>query len=114
SQEVAVPESDLPVLLPDVEKNVDGKTAAEKNPSADQGDVGVSSPLSRFQNWKRCTCPKCGRLDGERETDTLDTFFDSSFYFLRFLDAKNHQKLCDIEKIEHFMPVDVYVGGREH
>lgn len=60
------------------------------------------------------TCPNCGSKDATREIDTLDTFIDSSWYFLRYLDAKNRQQAFDVEKVKKWMPVDIYVGGMEH
>ncbi|XP_059473924.1 leucine--tRNA ligase, mitochondrial isoform X2 [Neocloeon triangulifer] len=82
-----VPEEELPVLVPP--SNMDLNT------------------------WKQKSCPKCGGA-AERETDTLDTFVDSSWYFLRFLDPKNCEKPFDPAKVNAMMPVDLYVGGLEH
>ena len=94
---VPVPEEQLPVLLPyDVEFRPDGE-----------------SPLKKSKEFIHCKCPKCQK-DAIRESDTLDTFVDSSFYFLRYPDAKNAKQAWDKELINKIMPVDVYVGGKEH
>ena len=94
---VPVPEKDLPVLLPfDVEFRPNGE-----------------SPLKQCESFMHCTCPKCGK-PATREADTLDTFVDSSFYFLRYPDAKNAEQAWDKELINKICPVDVYVGGKEH
>jgi leucyl-tRNA synthetase len=95
--EVVVPDEDLPVLLPyDVEFRPDGE-----------------SPLKKSKEFMNCTCPKCGH-DAQREADTLDTFVCSSWYFLRYPDAKNSEKIFEKELINKMLPVDVYVGGKEH
>lgn len=89
-------EQNLPVTLPD-DVVFDGK----------------GNPLEHHPTWKNCKCPKCG-ADATRETDTLDTFVDSSWYFLRYIDPKNTEKPFDEAKIETSMPVMDYVGGIEH
>jgi leucyl-tRNA synthetase len=92
---VPVPEEDLPVELPtDVDFDVPG------------------NPLDHHPIWKRVDCPSCGRL-AERETDTLDTFFDSSWYFLRFCSARAPVPF-ERDAVEYWMPVDQYIGGVEH
>ena len=94
---VAVPEKDLPVKLPyNVEFRPDGK-----------------SPLARSEEFMNVTCPKCG-AKAQRDPDTMDTFVDSSWYFLRFPDNKNDQEAFNKEKINQMLPVDKYVGGQEH
>jgi leucyl-tRNA synthetase len=94
---VAVPEAELPVVLPeDVE--LSGKGA---------------SPLAQLDSWVNVPCPTCGTA-AKRETDTMDTFIDSSWYFLRFPDAQNEQQLGNPAVINDWMPVDQYVGGIEH
>jgi len=92
-----VPEEDLPVLLPD---------DVEFLPSGE-------SPLRRHEGFLNASCPKCGG-PATRETDTMDTFVDSSWYFLRFCDATNTQAPFDPAKITRWMPVDQYIGGIEH
>ena len=94
---VPVPEKDLPVLLP---HNVEFKPDGE-------------SPLKKSSEFMNCTCPKCGGK-ATREADTLDTFVCSSWYELRYPDAKNTEKAFDKEIIDKMCPVDVYVGGKEH
>ena len=90
-------EKNLPVLLPtDVEFT--GK-----------GD----SPLTTSRTFKKCTCPKCGG-EAEREIDTMDTFLDSSWYFLRYCDARNENAAFDPAKVNYWMNVDQYIGGVEH
>jgi leucyl-tRNA synthetase len=96
---VPVPEKDLPVELPNLPD------------SFFEGRKG--NPLEDDENWKKTTCPKCGSA-AERETDTMDTFMDSSWYFFRFLDPKNEHALVDPVKTNSGMPVDLYVGGVEH
>ncbi|KAJ4287571.1 hypothetical protein N0V90_012274 [Kalmusia sp. IMI 367209] len=71
------------------------------------------NPLAEDENFKKTTCPKCHK-PAERETDTMDTFMDSSWYFFRFLDPLNDKELVDPVKVGEGMPVDVYIGGVEH
>ena len=94
---VPVPEEDLPVLLPD---NV---AFTGRGPS----------PLAQIESWVNVPCPTCG-TQALRETDTMDTFIDSSWYFLRYPDARNEQQVFDSAKTNDWMPVDQYVGGIEH
>jgi leucyl-tRNA synthetase len=96
---VPVPEQDLPVELPDLPDSFFG------------GRKG--NPLAEDESWKKTTCPSCGSA-AERETDTMDTFMDSSWYFFRFLDPHNEHALVDSMKTNTGMPVDLYVGGVEH
>ncbi|MBD3310233.1 leucine--tRNA ligase [Candidatus Woesearchaeota archaeon] len=93
---VPVPEKDLPVKLPD-----DINFTSAKNPLVD---------YSPFVDVK---CPKCGG-PGKRETDTMDTFVNSSWYFLRYCDPHNEKQIFDSRKADYWMPVDVYIGGKEH
>jgi leucyl-tRNA synthetase len=94
---VGVPEDQLPVLAPD---------DVEFLPTGE-------SPLKRHPGFLHVTCPRCGG-PAERETDTMDTFVDSSWYFLRFCDPWSDDRPFDPEKARHFMPVDQYIGGIEH
>ena len=75
--------------------------------------TGQGNPLDNTKDWVEIICKKTGKK-AFRETDTLDTFVDSSWYFLRFLDSKNQNKPFDINKIKEFTPVDKYIGGIEH
>ena len=93
---VPVPASDLPVLLPE---NVEF--------------TGKGSPLAKMEEWVNVPCPSCGTA-AKRETDTMDTFIDSSWYFLRYPDAQNQEQIFDSAKTNDWMPVDQYVGGIEH
>ncbi|MGB3263959.1 MAG: leucine--tRNA ligase [Microcoleus sp.] len=93
---VPVPQSDLPVLLPE---NVQF--------------TGKGSPLAKMAEWVNVACPSCG-TPAHRETDTMDTFMDSSWYFLRYPDAQNQEQVFDTAKTNDWMPVDQYVGGIEH
>ncbi|MEG4574512.1 leucine--tRNA ligase [Microcoleus sp. N3A4] len=93
---VPVPQSDLPVLLPE---NVEF--------------TGKGSPLAKMEEWVNVPCPSCGTA-AKRETDTMDTFIDSSWYFLRYPDAQNQEQVFDRAKTNDWMPVDQYVGGIEH
>ena len=69
--------------------------------------------MSHVPEFINCQCPNC-RKPAKREVDTLDTFVDSSWYFLRFLDSQNSRNMFDIKKVAEWMPVDIYVGGMEH
>ncbi len=95
--EVLVPEEDLPVKLPD---DVEFKQ-------------GALSPLSTSKKFNECTCPKCGG-HAHRETDTMDTFICSSWYYMRYADPHNDKKPFDRDKVNYWNPVDQYIGGIEH
>jgi leucyl-tRNA synthetase len=94
---VPVPESDLPVVLPEIE---------------DYQPRG-RSPLAAAEDWVNTRCPSCGGA-ARRETDTMDTFVDSSWYFLRYCDARNDRAPWDRSILRRWMPVDQYIGGVEH
>ena len=94
---VPVDKKDLPVLLPtDVEFTGKGE-----------------SPLTTSKTFINTTCPKCGK-HATRDVDTMDTFVDSSWYFLRYIDNKNQEAMFDSEVVNKWMPVDQYIGGVEH
>ncbi|CAN5718388.1 leucine--tRNA ligase [soil metagenome] len=96
--EVPVPQEDLPVVLPD---------------DVDFTPTGEASPLASATDWVNVSCPKCGG-DARRETDTMDTFVDSSWYFHRYVDPRNDQVPFDREKSDAWMPIDQYTGGITH
>jgi leucyl-tRNA synthetase len=94
---VPVPEDKLPVVLPaHVEITQQG-----------------GSPLARIPDFVNVTCPKCGH-PAKRETDTMDTFVDSSWYFYRYTDAKNSRQPFDPARVDYWFPIDQYIGGVEH
>jgi leucyl-tRNA synthetase len=92
---VPVPEKDLPVKLPTKVK------------------FGEGNPLETAENWINVKCPKCGGK-AKRERDTMDTFFDSSWYYMRYVDNKNKKRFFERKKIDYWLPVDQYIGGAEH
>jgi leucyl-tRNA synthetase len=94
---VPVPDNQLPVVLP------------EQIEITQQG----GSPLSRVSEFVNVKCPKCGSA-AKRETDTMDTFVDSSWYFYRYTDAKNSSAPFDSKKAQYWFPIDQYIGGVEH
>ena len=93
---VPVPVADLPVALPE-----------------EVALTGAGNPLDRHPDWKHVACPACGGA-ALRETDTMDTFMESSWYFLRFCCADHDRAPLDKKRVDHWMPVDQYVGGIEH
>ena len=94
---VPVPDEDLPVLLPDIE---DYKPKGRP-------------PLAQAEDWVSVPCPRCGE-PAKRETETMDTFVDSSWYFLRYCDASNHSAPFDRAAVDYWNPVDLYIGGVDH
>ena len=92
---VPVPEADLPVLLPE-----------------DVVVHGSGSPIKSMPEFYQCDCPECGK-PARRETDTFDTFFESSWYYARFTSADNHEAMLD-QRADYWLPVDQYIGGIEH
>uniref|UniRef100_A0A8C7LSL5 leucine--tRNA ligase n=1 Tax=Oncorhynchus mykiss TaxID=8022 RepID=A0A8C7LSL5_ONCMY len=94
---VAVPEEQLPVTLPKL-PSLTGKGA---------------SPLEHADDWISCTCPRC-KGPARRETDTMDTFVDSSWYYFRYTDPHNQDRPFERSLADHWLPVDVYIGGKEH
>jgi leucyl-tRNA synthetase len=94
---VPVPEDELPVLLPDVDDYLPkGKP-----------------PLASNEEWLHATCPRCGG-DATREADTMDTFVDSSWYFLRYVDPRNDAAPFDRDIVDYWLPVNQYIGGIDH
>jgi leucyl-tRNA synthetase len=93
--EVAVPDASLPVVLPE-----------------DLVPDGSGNPLARSPAFYQCKCPKCGG-DARRETDTMDTFVDSSWYFMRYACPDDARAMVD-ERVDYWLPVDQYIGGIEH
>jgi leucyl-tRNA synthetase len=94
---VPVPENDLPVVLPEVDEYL---------PKG-------RSPLAAAEDWVKTTCPKCGG-EARRETDTMDTFVDSSWYYLRYCDPHNDHAPFDRPMVDYWLPVNQYIGGIEH
>ncbi len=92
---VPVPEKDLPIILPEKVK------------------FGKGNPLETNKSFVNTTCPKC-KGKAKRETDTMDTFVNSSWYFLRYCDPKNKSKIFDKKKVKYWMPIDQYIGGAEY
>ena len=95
--DIPVNEGDLPVALPE---------------DVTMDDSVVGSPLSKMPEFYSCTCPKCGE-NAKRETDTLDTFFESSWYFARYTSFDQKNKMLD-DRVNYWLPVDYYIGGVEH
>ncbi|MBQ0146519.1 MAG: leucine--tRNA ligase [Lachnospiraceae bacterium] len=96
---VAVPEDQLPLRLPEVESYQPTGTG--------------ESPLAAITDWVNCKCPQCG-ADAKRETNTMPQWAGSSWYFLRYVDNRNDKELVSKEKAEKYLPVDMYIGGVEH
>ena len=96
---VAVPEEELPLTLPEVESYQPTGTG--------------ESPLAAIEDWVNCTCPECGG-PAKRETNTMPQWAGSSWYFLRYVDSHNDKELVSKEKADKYLPVDMYIGGVEH
>ena len=96
---VEVPEDQLPLELPEV--------------TSYQPTGTGESPLAGIDSWVNCKCPKCGK-DARRETNTMPQWAGSCWYYLRYLDPNNEKAFADSEKVNYWMPVDLYVGGAEH
>jgi leucyl-tRNA synthetase len=94
--EVPVPDTELPVILP-----------------SDVPITGEGSPLARDARFTETTCPRCGG-PARRESDTMDTFFESSWYYVRYLDSKNDRAPFDTARVDPWLNVDQYIGGAEH
>jgi leucyl-tRNA synthetase len=95
---VPVPEKELPIVLPEeAQLLADGQ-----------------SPLLGLESFTRTTCPSCGHLEARRETDTMDTFVESSWYFERYCSPHCHDAMFDSRAVNYWMPVDQYIGGVEH
>ena len=95
---VPVPENELPIVLPEDVDLLEGGR----------------SPLPSLEAFRRTTCPKCGREDSRRETDTMDTFVESSWYFERYCSPRCSTGMFDKDAVDYWMPVDQYIGGVEH
>ncbi|HEV2109784.1 MAG TPA: leucine--tRNA ligase [Gammaproteobacteria bacterium] len=93
--DVPVPDADLPVVLPE-----------------DLAPDGSGNPLAKYQAFVECSCPKCGK-PARRETDTMDTFVDSSWYFIRYACSDDDKAMVD-PRVDYWLPVDQYIGGIEH
>ena len=96
---VEVPEDQLPLELPEVKSYQPTGTG--------------ESPLAGIDSWVNCKCPKCGK-DARRETNTMPQWAGSCWYYLRYIDPNNEKAFADTEKVNYWMPVDLYVGGAEH
>ena len=96
---VPVDEKDLPVVLPQTNDYMPNENG--------------SSPLSKIEEWVNTTCPKCGG-HAKRETDTMPNWAGSSWYWLRYIDPRNNDKLADMDKLKYWGSVDCYTGGTEH
>ena len=95
-----VVEESLPVLLPNLEKNW--------QPAGDG-----RGPLALVPEFVSAVCPKCGKT-GQRETDVMDNFLDSAWYFFRYISPRNEKEIFDLKTVKKWLPVDIYIGGNEH
>ena len=96
---VPVPYDELPLRLPEIKEFAPGE--------------GGESPLAKIDSYVNCNCPKCGGA-AKRETDTMPQWAGSSWYFLRYIDPKNDERLADMDEMKYWLPVDWYNGGMEH
>ena len=96
---VPVPYDELPLRLPEIKEFAPGE--------------GGESPLAKIDSYVNCNCPKCGGT-AKRETDTMPQWAGSSWYFLRYIDPKNDERLADMDEMKYWLPVDWYNGGMEH
>ena len=96
---VPVPYDELPLRLPEIKEFAPGE--------------GGESPLAKIDSYVNCNCPKCGGA-AKRETDTMPQWAGSSWYFLRYIDPKNDNRLADMDEMKYWLPVDWYNGGMEH
>ena len=96
---VPVPYEELPLRLPEIKEFAPGE--------------GGESPLAKIDSYVNCSCPKCGAA-AKRETDTMPQWAGSSWYFLRYIDPKNDNRLADMDQMKYWLPVDWYNGGMEH
>ena len=96
---VPVPYDELPLRLPEIKEFAPGE--------------GGESPLAKIDSYVNCSCPKCGGA-AKRETDTMPQWAGSSWYFLRYIDPKNDNRLADMDEMKYWLPVDWYNGGMEH
>ena len=92
-----VPREELPVVLPKLNRSF----------------KDAKGSLLEATEWLKTSCPNCGK-EAVREADTMDTFVDSSWYFMRFIDSKNQKEMFSREKAKENLPVDLYIGGKEH
>jgi leucyl-tRNA synthetase len=124
---IPVPNNELPVTLPSMHSSVivanDGGCEDDYNDDETTeytSDGSIKTPLTNFSEWNNVKCPECNHMNSKRDPDTLDTFVDSSWYFLRYCDPANMNQAFSTESVSKWMnkhpkpAVDVYIGGIEH